>query len=163
MNRNCSVCNIMIDENNHLKHRTICKKCHNENRRKNNNNTIIENEIVTTPQQPKIDKVNNKNTIVSTYENHRHVVISPSNVGKTFYMLKKLEKRGNKSLINIITRSPNQYTNYKTSNKIKPIHKYKGSVIFFHDMLGGKNSSQIEDFFTRGRHEDLDVCYISQS
>ena len=48
----------MIDENNYLKHRTICKKCHNENRRKNNNNTITENEIATTPQQPKIDKMN---------------------------------------------------------------------------------------------------------
>ena len=45
----------MIVENNYLKHRTICKKCHNENRRKNNN-TITENEIATTPQQPKIDK-----------------------------------------------------------------------------------------------------------
>ena len=26
-----------------------------------------------------------------------------------------------------------------------------------------KNSSQIHEFFTRGRHEDLDVYYISQS
>ena len=39
----------MIDENNYLKHRTICKKCHNANRRKNNINTIDENEIDTTP------------------------------------------------------------------------------------------------------------------
>ena len=30
-------------------------------------------------------------------------------------------------------------------------------------MLGAKNSSQINEFFTRGRHEDLDVYYISQS
>ena len=30
-------------------------------------------------------------------------------------------------------------------------------------MLGAKNSSQIDEFFTRGRHEDLDVYYISQS
>ena len=30
-------------------------------------------------------------------------------------------------------------------------------------MLGAKNSSQKDDFFTRGRHEDLDVYYISQS
>ena len=28
---------------------------------------------------------------------------------------------------------------------------------------GLKNSSQIDEFFTRGRHEDLDVFYISQS
>ena len=148
----------MIDENNYLKHRTICKKCHNENRRKNNNNTITENEIDTTPQQPKIDKIINNN--VSKFEN---VIIGPRKVGKTYYMLKVLEKTGNKRPINIITRSPNQYPNYKTSNEIKPMNKYKGSVVIFDDMLGAKNSSQIDEFFTRGRHEDLDVYYISQS
>ena len=30
-------------------------------------------------------------------------------------------------------------------------------------MLGARNSSQIDEFFTRGRHEDLDAYYISQS
>ena len=30
-------------------------------------------------------------------------------------------------------------------------------------MLGAGNSSQRDEFFTRGRHEDLDVYYISQS
>ena len=78
-------------------------------------------------------------------------------------MLKVLEKIGNKRPINIITRSPNQYPNYKTSVDIKPINKYKGSVVIFDDMLGAKNSSQIDEFFTRGRHENLDVYYISQS
>ena len=151
----------MIEENNYLKHRTICKKCHNGNRRKNNNNTITENEIDTTPQQPKIDKIINKN--VSTFENRANVIMGPRNVGKTYYMLKVLEKIDNQRPIHIITRSPNQYPNYKTNNEIKPINKYKGSVVIFNDMLGAKNSSQIDEFFTRGRHEDLDVYYISQS
>ena len=111
-------------------------------------------------EKPKIDNVNN---IVSTYENHRHVIIGPSNIGKTYYMLKILEKIGNKRPIHIITRSPNQYPNYKTSKEIKPINKYKGSVVIFDDMLGAKSSSQIDEFFTRGRHEDLDVYYNSQS
>ena len=30
-------------------------------------------------------------------------------------------------------------------------------------MLGGRNSSQTDEFFTRGRHENLDVYYVSQS
>ena len=30
-------------------------------------------------------------------------------------------------------------------------------------MLGAKNNSRIDEFFTRGRHECLDVYYISQS
>ena len=80
-----------------------------------------------TIEKPKIDNVNNN---VSTYENHPHVVIGPSNVGKTLYMLKILDKIGNKRPIHIINRSPNQYPNYKTSNEIKPINKYKGSVVF---------------------------------
>ena len=160
MNRNCSICNIKVNENNYLKHKTVCKSCYNKNRRKN---IKIEKEIHTTPQQQKIDNVNNKNNIVSKYENHRHVVIGPSNVGKTYYMLKVLEKIGNNRPIHIITRSPSQYPNYKTSTEIKPINKYKGSVVIFGDMLGAKNSSQIDVFFTRGRHEDLDVYYISQS
>ena len=119
------------------------------NNNNNNNNTIIKNEI------------NNINK--STLENHRHVIIGTSNVGKTYYMLKVLEKIGGQRPIHIITRSPNQYPNHKTSNEIKPINKYKGSIVIFDDMLGAKNSSQIDELFTRGRHEDLNVYYISQS
>ena len=156
MNRICNTCDIEIDENNYMRDRTVCKSCYKKNRRKNNKQNL----------QPKIEHVNNNNYInisVPVYENHACVVIGPRNVGKTYYMLKMLEKIGNKRPIHIITRSPNQYPNYKTSTEIKPINKYKGSVVIFDDMLGAKNSSQIEEFFTRGRHEDLDVYYISQS
>ena len=78
-------------------------------------------------------------------------------------MLKILEKIGNQRPIHIITRSPNQYPNYRTSNEIKPTNKYKGSVVIFDIMLGARNSSQKDDIFTRGRLEDLDVYYFSQS
>ena len=78
-------------------------------------------------------------------------------------MLKLLEKIGDQRPIHIITRSPNQYPNYKTSNEIKPINKYKGSVVIFDDMLGARNSSQVDEFYTRGRHEDLSVFCVSQS
>ena len=161
MNRICSVCNFIIDENNYLKHKTVCKSCYNKNRRKN---TTIEKKIVTTAQQPKVDETNNNNNdIIPKFENHCHVVIGPSNVGNTFYMLKILEKIGNQRPIHIITRSPNQYPNYKTSTDIKPINKYKGSVVIFDDMLGARNSSQIDEFFRRGRDENSDVYYLSQS
>ena len=74
-----------------------------------------------------------------------------------------LEKIGNQRPIHIKIRSSNQNPNYKTSTEIKPINKYKGSVVIFDDMLGARNSSQMDEFFTRGRLEDLDVYYISQS
>ena len=160
MNRNCSACDIMIDINNYKKDRTVCRTCYNKNKRKNNIDTLPTKKINTSYQQQDIENVNNK---VSEFENHRHVIIGPSNVGKTYYMLKKLEKTCNKRPIHKITRSPNQYPNYKTSTDIKPINKYKGSVVIFDDMLGAKNSSQIDEFFTRGSHQDLDVYYISQS
>ena len=161
--KKCTVCNIEIDEDNCKKDRNICKICYNINRKKYNINEK-KRKLDNSVNKIKIDNVNNtKNKVVSKYEKHRHVIIGPSNVGKTYYMLKILEKIGNKRPVHIITRSPNQYPNYKTSTEIKPINKYKGSVVILDDMLGAKNSSQIGEFFTRGRHEDLDVYYISQS
>ena len=78
-------------------------------------------------------------------------------------MLKILEKVDNKNPIHILTRSPNQYSNYKTGNGIKAIDKYKGSVVFFDDMFRAPNRSQIDELFTRGRLENLDVYYNSKS
>ena len=168
MNRICITCNIEIDESNYLKDRSLCKSCYNKNRRKNHQPESGDkkkrkyDDYVNNIEKPKIGNVNIKNN-VPKYENHRLVDIGPSNVGETHYMLKILEKIGNKKPIPIITRSPNQYPNYKTSTEIKPISKYKGSIVTFDDMLGARNSSQIDEFFTRGRHADLDVYYISQS
>ena len=142
MNRICKTCNIEIDENDYLKDRTVCKSCYNKKRRKSDNNEIK-------PNLPKD-------------ENHAYV-IGPRNVGKTYYMLKILAKIGNKRPIHIITRSPNQYPNYKTNKEIKPIKNYKGSVVVFDDVLGAQNSSQVNDFYTRRRREDLEVYYSSQS
>ena len=159
--KSCTVCNIKIDVENCKKDRIICKYCYNTNRKKYNNK---EKKRKFDDSVNKIDNVNNTNNIiVSKFENRANVVVGPRNVGKTYYMLEVLEKIGDKRPIHIITRSPNQYPNYKTSTEIKAINKYKGSVVIFDNMLGAKNSSQIDEFFTRGRHEDLDVYYISQS
>ena len=149
MNRSCTACNIMIDINNYKKDRTVCKTCYNKNKRKNNNIILTPNDLKTTSN--KLDKniENVNNAIVSSYENRANVIIGPRDVGKTYYMLKVLDKIGEKRPIHIITRSPNQNPNYKTSTDIKPINKYKGSVVIFDDMLGAKNSSQIDEFFTR--------------
>ena len=151
----CTACKIKIDPNIYLKDRTVCKSRYNKNR-KNNNNALIQNEIITSNHKPKIENViNNKNfnnPSVSTYENHAYIIIGPRNVGKTYYMLKILEKTDNKRPIHIITRSSNQYPNYETSNEIKPINKYKVGIVIIDDMLWVPNSSQIDEFFTRRRH-----------
>ena len=46
---------------------------------------------------------------------------------------------------------------------MKPINKYKGSVVIFDDKLGARNCSQIDKSFTRGKQENLHVYYNSQS
>ena len=109
----------------------------------------------------KQNNVNNPN--VSAFENHAYVVIGPRNVGKTYYMLKTLKKIGNQRPIHIKNRSPSQKPNFTRSDEIEPIDKYKGSVVIFDDILRARNSSQINDFYTRGRHENLEAFCISQS
>ena len=85
----------------------------------NNKNNVFNNNIL-----PETQKQDNNSSI--PYEIYGNVIIGPSNVGKTYCMLKMLEKIGNKRPINIKTRSPNQYPNFKTKVEIKPIDKYKG-------------------------------------
>ena len=50
---------------------------------------------------------------LAAYENSRHFIIGPSNVSKTYYRLRKLEKIESKKPNHIIARSANQYSNYK--------------------------------------------------
>ena len=174
----CIECEKNLDESNFYKKvKNKCKDCLNKKfkcqvcgkffskkcltihiEREHRSNVNSDNRIIL-PE----NRDNDINPNVKTYENHACVIVGPRNVGKTYYMLKVLEKIGNQRPIHIITRSPNQYPNFKTTNEIKPINKYKGSVVIFDDMLGAKNSSQIDEFFTRGRHEDIDVYYINQS
>ena len=78
-------------------------------------------------------------------------------------MLKIVETIGNKRHIQKLTRSPNQYPNYKTDVEIESIDKYTGSVVIFDEMLGARNSYQLHEVFTAERHEEVDVFYISQS
>ena len=68
-----------------------------------------------------------------------------------------LAEISNKRPIQIISRSPKCNPNYKTSIEIKAVDKYERSVVIFDDMLGVRNSSQTHEFFTKGRHENLDV------
>ena len=65
MNRIYEECNINIDKNNYF-NKTVCKNCHNKNRRKNNKKTIFENENSTSHQQPKTKTIINNN--VSAHE-----------------------------------------------------------------------------------------------
>ena len=45
---------------------------------------------------------------------------------------------------------------------MEPIDKYKGSGVIFYDMLRARKKSQVDELFTSGRHEKLDVYYLNQ-
>ena len=96
--------------------------------------------------------------------NRTLVIVGPCFLGKTYLMLNKIllsELDYPDREIRIITRSPNQYPNYETSQEISTIDDYKDCTVVFDDMLD-HNQKELCPFFTRGRHENIDVYYLSQ-
>ena len=67
MDRICNAYGIKIDEKNYPKYRSICKNCHNKNRRKNIDNTVNQKENSASHQQPKVD-IDNKNSKINIPE-----------------------------------------------------------------------------------------------
>ena len=154
-NKNCSLCNIKLDINNYKKDRTVCIDCYDKKKRKNN---LVQNEI-TTSHQPKIENDSN---------NNRTLLVGPSFSGKTYLMLKILSRISDRDIYIITKSPPEQYTNYKIKTKeindeIKPLNEYENGIIVFDDILGSSNSRFIDQFFIRGRHNNLDIYYLSQS
>ena len=128
---------------------------------KRKKNNLIQNEITTSHQQPKIE--HDKNNY-----NNRTLLVGPSFSGKTYLMLKILSRIPDRDIY-IITKSPTeQYNNSKIKIKeigdeIKPLNEYENGIIVFYDILGSSNSKFIDQFFIRGRHNNLDIYYLSQS
>ena len=149
-NKNCSACNIKLDINNYKKDRTVCKDCYNKKKRKNN---LI--------QRPKIENGNDNN-------NNRTLLVGSSFAGKTYLMLKILSRMIDRDIYIITKSPPEQYTNSEIkikeiSDEIKPLNEYVNGVMVFDDILGSSNSRFIDQFFIRGRHNNLDIYYLSQS
>ena len=42
------------------------------------------------------------------------------------------------------------------------MNEYENIIIVFDDFLGSSNSNHIDQFFERGRHNNLHICYLSQ-
>ena len=83
-------------------------------------------------------------------------------------MLKILSRMIDRDIYIITKSPPEQYTNSKIRIKekideIKPLNEYENGIIVFDDILGSSNSRFIDQFFIRGRHNNLDNNYLSQS
>ena len=68
-----------------------------------------------------------------------------------------------------ITKSPfEQYSNSRikikeTSGEIKSLSEYENAIIVFDDILHSSKSKNLDQFFLRGKHNNLDIFYLSQS
>ena len=94
--------------------------------------------------------------------NNPTLIIGFSNCGKTYLMNFILFQK--QEPLFIITKSINQYPNMKaqTSDKNQPLENYENSTVVFDDMLLSKQESNIDLFFTQGRHQNIHIYYISQ-
>ena len=59
----------------------------------------------------------------------------------------------------MITKSLNQYLNIRaeTSVEIQPLENYENSAVVFDDMLLSKQENNIDLFFTRRYHKNIDI------
>ena len=145
MNCNCSSCNIKRNQDNYKYHRTVCKDCYNINK-----------------------KVYNKKHVIQNHNNNRTLIVGCSFSRKTYLMLKILSQIRNRDIYIITKSTPEQYSDSKikikeNSDEIKHLNEYEKSVGVFDDILGSSNSKYIDQFFIRGRHNNLDIYYLSQS
>ena len=151
------------DNNNYTNNEIIN---HNENHDNNNyTNNIIPNDNNDTATLALHNIDNNNN-------NNRTLIVGPSFCGKTHLSLNKLQLirlYDNEKQIHIITRSPNQYQDFELEDIVieehledKIIQDFQNCCVVFDDMLD-TSQKLIDPFFTRGRHNDLDVYYLSQS
>ena len=146
LNTNCNKCNILINKNNIVKNRKGCKSCLHK----------MTNKQVITPHQ----YLSNNHEI----KTNRYIIVGSSGAGKTNLMLDLL-KNINPNNVDIICRSKNQYPDKypNQSLEIEDVEFYENSHIVFDELLGSKQSRDIDQFFTRSRHNIINVYYITQS
>ena len=68
-----------------------------------------------------------------------------------------------KSLNDLQNRVPNLNSKLEIGDEIKPLSEFENATVVFDDILGSSNSRYVDQFFFRGRHNDLDIYYFSQS
>ena len=83
-------------------------------------------------------------------------------------MLKNLSRLPDRDSYIITKSPPEHYSNSKIKHKeiteeIKPLSQHENAIIVFDDILGSSNSKHVDQFSITGRHNDLDIYYLSQS
>ena len=108
------------------------------------------------------------NVLEKSKQNNRTLIVVASFSEEGYLMFKILPRLTNRN-IHIINKSPlKQYSNSKIESKefseeIKPLKEYENATIAFDDILGFSSSKYNDHFFIRGRHNNSDIYYLSQS
>ena len=182
----CEFCNKEFNKtylSNHLKRCIkLLEDVYYLNKDDDNENQIDDDNSQIDDNDSQIDDNNNQiDTATLALHNNcnRTLIVGPSFCGKTHLLLNKLQLirlDDNTRKIHIITRSPEQYSNtallafgieieqVKVDEDLedKSIQDFQNCCVAFDDMLD-TSQKLIDPFFTRGRHNDLDVYYLSQS
>ena len=188
----CEFCNKKINKTYLSKHLKRCNINHDNtnneiiNHNENHDNKNYTNNIITNDEIINHNE-NHDNNIITNDDNNindnimfnRTLIVGLSFCGKTHLLLNKLQLirlDDNTRKIHIITRSPEQYSNtallasgkeieqVKVEEDLedKSIQDFQNCCVVFDDMLD-TSQKLIDPFFTRGKHYDLDVYYLSQS
>ena len=99
---------------------------------------------------------------------NRTLLVGPSFSGKTYLMLNILSRISDRDIFIVTESPPEQSSNAKIKPKekeeeITPLCEYKNVIIVFHGILGSSNSRYMDQFFKRGRLNNLDYYCLSQS
>ena len=175
----CEFCTKEFNKTYLSKHLKRCIKLLKDVYYLNNNQIDDDNENQIDDDNNQIDDDNeNHNNQIDDNNNqidnncNRTLIVDPSFCGKTHLLLNKLQLfrlDDNTRKIHIIKRSPEQYSNIEREQvkveedlEDKSIQDFQNCCVVFDDMLD--TSQKLRDpFFTRERHNDLDVYYLSQS
>ena len=146
-NKKCTACNIQLVKDRYWEGRTICRNCYNKTKRKYNKGS---------------EKKFNPARLDKQFNTNRIVIVAPPVSGKTYLMLKTLSKRTDQDFF-VITISPlDQYSTFeikikKISVEIKRLNDCEKVNKVFPDILGSSNCKYVNQFFKRGRHNNLDI------
>ena len=103
-----------------------------------------------------------------TAKNNRTLIVGRSFLGKTHLMLKFLSQMSDRDFYTINKSPSEQYANSEIKIKgigeeKEPLNEYESAIIVFDEILGSSDCRYKEQIFTRGQHNNLDICYLPQS
>ena len=180
----CEFCNKEFNKTYLSKHLKRCIINHDNNNYTNNTEGV--SRIVNHNNENHENIIINKNDGNNNDENNtggqqscnRTLIVGPSFCGKTHLLINKLQLirlYDKEKEIHKITRSPNHYEDFELEDtegalrivieeylEDKSIQDFQNCCVVFDDMLVSIQKL-IDPFFTRGRHNDLDVYYLAQS